>query len=175
MHGDAATLLELAQALPAWIACGPRTNLRAGGLGTPLAGFPAGLWRAAGAELPASVRGYVWFRDLQAFDTGGHSLKLYDTYPPYVWERKPLVPWSASADVAEGDWIAITELNPQLVRTRPPELDLDGVRLEPAARSDHTRLYAVEHAGTLRIKVATDDATWLDVVRTRLAAALPEP
>ncbi|HVS19916.1 MAG TPA: hypothetical protein VMT18_15025, partial [Planctomycetota bacterium] len=74
-----------------------------------------------------------------------------------------------------GDWIAVTNLNPQLVRVREPELELDGARVRIAARSRNTWLFALERAGTLAVRITTDDSSWLDVVRLRAEEARARP
>jgi hypothetical protein len=175
VHGDAATMFELAQALPVWLACGPRDDLRAGGAGPALAGYPVGLWRAAGADVPAGAHGYLWFRDLEAFDSGGRPIFLHAEYPPYRWQPLPMLEWSAESTAQAGDWIAVTQLNPQLARVREPLVELDGARVAPAARNRNTWLYPLAASGRLSLRIVTDDASWLDVVRLRLEAALPRP
>lgn len=175
LHGDAATLFELAQALPVWLACGPRDDLRAGGAGPALAGYPVGLWRAAGADVPHAARGYLWFRELEVFDSGGRPVFLHAEYPPYRWKPLPMQEWAAESTARAGDWIAVTQLNPQLARVREPLVELDGVRVAAAARSRNTWLYPLAASGALSLRIVTDDPSWLDVVRLRLEAALPRP
>lgn len=175
VHGDAATLFELAQALPVWLACGPRDDLRAGGAGPALAGYPVGLWRAAGAAVPAQAHGYLWFRELEAFDSGGRPIFLHPEYPPYRWKPLPMLEWSAASTARAGDWIAVTQLNPQLARVREPLVELDGARIAPAARNRNTWLYPLPSPGALSVRIVSDDASWLDVVRVRLEDALLQP